>query len=92
MKTKLLFKKPFYVLVGNNGNHVGINRKWDVVVDGFDTKIAAINKLRQITAMDSDIKFGLTPIKVVSINELRQIIEESDEVVNYFGCFDIDSV
>ena len=88
MKT-LNFNQPFFIVIGNNGNHTGINRIWDVCSYGYPTKIAAINEQRNITANNGDIKYGLTPCRVVSATELSEMIQ-SEERVNYLNCFDIN--
>ena len=90
MKTEnLVFHANYYIIIGNNGNHTGYNRVWSVFSNGYPTKIAAINDLRKATAENGDIKFGLTPIRVVSAAELEDIINTSTEQVRTFNCHDI---
>jgi hypothetical protein len=84
----LTFRANFYIVIGNNGNHTGHNRKWNVCLDGYEMKIVALNKLRQYVAEDGDMKYGLTPGMVVSADELAAMID-SDEQVLVRNCRDI---
>jgi hypothetical protein len=85
----LTFLAKYYILMSNNGNHTGHNRIWTVCKYGFDIKIVALNKLRQFIAEDGDMKYGLTYSKIVTPEELVEMIE-SDEQVNYHNCIDIN--
>jgi len=87
-KGTLIFNSNFYVIVSNNGNHTGHNRIWTLWAYGYDMKIAALNDLRKEISNNSDMKFGLTFSKIVTPEELCEIIN-SDEVVKYLNCFDI---
>jgi hypothetical protein len=84
----ITFNSNFYIVIGNNGNHIGRNRVWDVCSEGYNIKIVAINKLRQYVAEDGDMKYGLKPGRVVSSEELAEMID-SNETVNFRNCYDI---
>jgi len=82
------FRANFYIVIGNNGNHRGHNRIWEVCSYGYEMKIAAINKLRQYIAEDGDMKYGLKPGVVVSPKELAEMINSEEQVI-FRNCHDI---
>lgn len=84
----LTFNANFFIAIGNNGNHIGYNRVWKISDFGYETKISAINTLRKYVSENGNMKFGLTPSRVVSASELVEMIE-SNEIVNFRNCRDI---
>ncbi len=82
------FEKKYYIIQGNNGNHTGYNREWKINADGYSTKKEAEKVYREMVNENGDIKYGLTPLRIVTASELIEIYE-SQERIKFFNCFDI---
>ena len=90
MKT-INYHKKFYVIQGNNGNHTGHNRMWTFWQYGYDFKIAALNDVRHEISNNGDMKYGLTPIRIVTPEQIEEI-RESDEQISLYNCSDISQI
>jgi hypothetical protein len=81
-KKSLTFEKKYFVLQGNNGNHHGHNRIWSIWGNAFDTKKEANKTCKNTAQENGDIKFGLTPLRICTAEEIIEIIN-SEERINY---------
>lgn len=82
------FSKKFYIIQGNNGNHTGYHRKWIVNAEGYDRKREANLVAKEMTKDNGDIEYGLTPLRIVTPEELMEIYEGSEQI-KFYNCFDI---
>lgn len=87
-KGKITFNSKYYIIQGNNGNHTGYNREWVINQVGYDSKKEANKVYKEMVKDNGDIEFGLTPLRIVTPNELIDIYE-SNERISFFNCFDI---
>lgn len=76
----IIFKCKYYIIKGNIGNHSGFNRTWSFI-SGFQTKKEANKSYKSIMNNDDDIKSGLTPLLIVSIDELIEIYLSSERLI-----------
>lgn len=87
---KITFLKNYYIIQGNNGNHSGRNRKWTLFSEAYNTKKEACKVLKEAINENSDAKYGLTPICIVTPDEILNIIENKKEELSlYNNCFHI---
>lgn len=84
----ITFDKKYFIIQGNNGNHTGNNRQWTINAEGYSTKKEAEKVYREMTRENGDIKYGLTPLRIVTAQELIEIYE-SPEKISFFNCFDV---
>ena len=87
-KESITFEKKYFIIQGNNGNHTGYNREWKINAEGYNTKKEAEKVYREMVRENGDIKYGLTPLRIVTALELVDIYE-SPERIKFFNCFDI---
>jgi|ERR1700732_965182 len=85
----ITFNKKYYIIQGNNGNHRGYNREWKISSEGYKTKKEANEVYKEVANNNGDIKHGLTPLCIVTANELMEIYE-SEERISFLNCFDIE--
>lgn len=85
---EITFNAKYFIIQGNNGNHTGYNRQWIINAEGYKTKKEAEKVYREMVRENGDIKHGLTPLRLVTPEELVEIYE-SDERISFFNCFDI---
>lgn len=85
----IVFSQKYYIIKGNNGNHVGYNRQWEISAEGYKTKTEAKQIYKEMVAENGDIKHGLTPLRIVTPSELMEIYN-GEERISFFNCFDID--
>lgn len=85
---QITFNAKYFIIQGNNGNHTGHNRQWVINAEGYKTKKEAEKVYREMVRENGDIKYGLTPLRIVTADELIEIYE-SQERIKFFNCFDI---
>ncbi len=86
---EISFRSKYYIIQGNNGNHTGNSREWKINGYGYDTKKEANKVFREMTKENGDIEFGLTPLRIVTPEELMDIYEGLEKI-SFYNCFDID--
>jgi len=88
-KGTITFSAKYFIIQGNNGNHTGYNREWKINSEGYKTKAEANKVYKKMVNENGDIKYGLTPLRIVTADELMEIYE-GQEKIKFFNCFDID--
>jgi hypothetical protein len=87
-KEAIAFEKKYYIIEGNNGNHSGYNREWSINTLGYSTKKEALKVYRDMVNENDDIKHGLTPVRIVTAQDLIEIYE-SQERIGLFECLHV---
>ena len=85
----ITFNSKYFIIQGNNGNHTGYNREWEINAEGYKTKAEANKVYKEMANENGDIKYGLTPLRIVTADELIEIYNGSERI-KFFNCFDID--
>ena len=96
MKAKLLttkcecitFYKKYFIIVSNNGNHSGYNRKWNIESFGYKTMLDAKKAKRAVIVNDAEVENGLKYVRIVNPEDIINIIE-SEERIDFSGCLEI---
>ena len=66
----------FKVITANTG----YNRQWVINAEGYSTKKEAEKVYREMVRENGDIKYGLTPLRIVTALELVDIYESPEPV------------
>ena len=88
-KGKITFNSKYFIIQGNNGNHTSYNKEWVINQKGYDTKKEANKVYKEMENENVDIKYGLTPLRIVSPMELIDIYE-GQEKISFRYCLDIE--
>jgi len=90
-KKVIFFNKKYYIIQSNNGNHTGLNRKWILNADGYNTKKEANKVKKEMISENGNIKYGLTHLKIITADELIDIYSypSKNGFVSFLNCFDI---